>query len=452
MTKIKDQFSLNEDQEAAIELLRLFMWSNETFFLLSGCAGAGKTTVIQYFTEEIESISIAMTAPTNKAVKVLKSMDRATDHNVEYLTVYKLLDLTMGFESDEKVVVAREGSKSSLGQYDLVIIDESSQLSQKLFDLLLDAGERSGVKIVFIGDPAQLPPVKEGISPVFAAAANDEFQEYRLTKNRRLNGDSNPLAEKIDAIRDRVFTPELWKKEIVLTPSYNKDKTQGLFVLDPDQWLKTMVQGFSNDQWQKDPDSVRAIAWTNKTVNTINQYVRAEVYGNPDKPYVIGERLIANAPVFNPGTDEILISNCGEMNVLWSEHEEKDDHGFPVWRLGVATEDNVTLHLTALDYDVEGTERRFKAHLDDLATSAMNETTHYKKRLKWRQYWTMKDKVYANLSYAYALTAHKAQGSSFRNVFIAQKDILSNSNFEGKERYQCLYVAYSRARDRVFIC
>ena len=51
------------------------------------------------------------------------------------------------------------GEDCSIQSYGLVIIDEVSQLSDELFNLLLKYVKPRGVKIIFVGDPAQIPPV-----------------------------------------------------------------------------------------------------------------------------------------------------------------------------------------------------------------------------------------------------------------------------------------------------
>lgn len=49
-----------------------------------------------------------------------------------------------------------------------------------------------------------------------------------------------------------------------------------------------------------------------------------------------------------------------------------------------------------------------------------------------------------DLDYGFAVTAHKAQGSTYKKVFVLLKDISLNKNFI--ERNQILYVAMTRAQ------
>lgn len=50
---------------------------------------------------------------------------------------------------------------------------------------------------------------------------------------------------------------------------------------------------------------------------------------------------------------------------------------------------------------------------------------------------------FAQLNYGYAITVHKSQGSTFKNVFIDIMDIFEN--FNQKERLKCLYTAITRS-------
>ena len=78
----------------------------------------------------------------------------------------------------------------------------------------------------------------------------------------------------------------------------------------------------------------------------------------------------------------------------------------------------------------------------------------------WEQYYDNR-KSFAWVDYAYAMTVHKSQGSTFKNVFLDVGDILANRtenvinlygvNARVREKNQLLYVAMTRAANRVFV-
>lgn len=440
---------LNKDQQKAVELMRRFVdnpFTNQSFFILSGYAGTGKTTVINHFIDTLPPTAIAMTAPTNKAVKVMARMATpSSKHEIEYLTIYKVLDLAVGFDEDNKVLLPKEGNKNKIKDFKLIILDEGSMVSSKLWELLLQIARRYRIKFIILGDPAQWLPVKEGISPIFDQESND-IPIVKLTKVMRVAG-GNPLMPVIDKVRERVFDSEQWDEPIELADAFNSDRSQGYFNLSRDKWLATMVRAFNSPQWKANPDFVRAIAWTNRSVDRMNQFVRSSIYEDVTSPYLEGERLIAKDSIFQRGSDDIIIANSSEMEVLWAEPGFDKRHELKIWVMKVRTEEDKTHQLNVVDKDDVPTWTKYNRMLAELADIAKKEPIPYLRTMAWGRYWELKDKTFASVNYAYALTSHKAQGSTFNHVFVDQRDILKNPN--PQERYRGLYVAYSRASDRV---
>ena len=71
-------------------------------------------------------------------------------------------------------------------------------------------------------------------------------------------------------------------------------------------------------------------------------------------------------------------------------------------------------------------------------------------RSYWRQYYNEKEQQITSLEYGYAVTSHKAQGSTFNNVYVFEDNILSAPG-NNKSRNQALYVATSRPRKKLVI-
>ncbi|MDR0846032.1 MAG: ATP-dependent RecD-like DNA helicase [Lactobacillales bacterium] len=132
------------------------------FFLLSGGPGTGKTTVIKglmyVFSEihgidlisDIEDIPINLAAPTGKAAK---RMSEACVFPAS--TIHRMLDLR-GEETIEELL--RRDDKM-VGK--LLIIDETSMIDTYLAHVLLKAVP-AGMKVIFVGDKDQLPSVGPG--------------------------------------------------------------------------------------------------------------------------------------------------------------------------------------------------------------------------------------------------------------------------------------------------
>lgn len=133
--------SLNTEQLRAV-----WMTFNKPISLITGGAGVGKTTVLRVIVELAKSLSIKplQMALTGKAAK------RISDVTGE--TAFTIARFFVSVKAGE--ILIEENS--------LFIVDESSMLDlptmYKIFRYL-----PSNARIVFVGDPAQLPPVGFGL-------------------------------------------------------------------------------------------------------------------------------------------------------------------------------------------------------------------------------------------------------------------------------------------------
>ena len=64
--------------------------------------------------------------------------------------------------------------------------------------------------------------------------------------------------------------------------------------------------------------------------------------------------------------------------------------------------------------------------------------------------WNMKRR-FADVDYAYTLTSHKSQGSTYKTVIVIEDDILGVNMINNVEKSQSMYTAITRASDLVYI-
>jgi hypothetical protein len=176
-------FSLTSSQKAAAYGLQEFLESsNAQVFILRGYAGTGKTTlmegVIRYLRDNERSV-LSM-APTGRAARILSNktgVNARTIHSV----VYKQLPPVL---TDEGVKRRFAINSATPADGSVLIVDEASMLSDEaeadevatfgtgrtLSDLLsfVDLSNNAATKLVFIGDDAQLLPVKSKVSPALS--------------------------------------------------------------------------------------------------------------------------------------------------------------------------------------------------------------------------------------------------------------------------------------------
>ncbi len=418
---------LNRQQRKALRELEAFTQSRDKFYLLTGYAGTGKTTLLQALLKRLraegDNRKIVFTAFSNKATKVLENMAMQWELNTDCMTCCKLLGLKPDIDTASGKQVFRPDPKSEthIHRYQLVVIDEASMINAELWDLL--AGSvmdlLSSTQLLFVGDVAQLPPIGEPQSRVFQEIGD----RSDLTEVVRYGGAIALLAESIRNNLESAHLPPF-------RADVNGDRTEGVLTPTRSEWEKLLVRAFQSDAYRADPDYVRALAYTNRRVDALNHIIRTAIYGEGTPRFMEGERLVANSPCM--AGDMLLMQTSAECEVLNITHTTFGP--WQVWALQVFTDDgyprtvNVLHEASQADY-----AKLLKLYADEK---------------RWQEFWDLKT-LFANLSYAYCLTIHKSQGSTFQNVFVDVPNALINRNI--RERNQLLYVAITRSAKRLFV-
>jgi ATP-dependent exoDNAse (exonuclease V) alpha subunit len=72
------------------------------------------------------------------------------------------------------------------------------------------------------------------------------------------------------------------------------------------------------------------------------------------------------------------------------------------------------------------------------------------RNLALKKAWSYKQR-FADIDFGYCLTSHKAQGSTYDTVIVVEDDILSVNPITEIEKSQSMYVAISRASNKVYV-
>ena len=419
--------ALTAEQAAALEALDGFVQGEEKLYLLTGYAGTGKTTLLQRFIRGLrdrgDQRPIVLSAFSNKATKVLVAMAAQWGLEIDAMTCCKLLGLRPVINEDDgkQMFQLDRQQGSQIDRYRLVIIDECSMINQELWELLVNAVSNlyRGTQILFVGDSAQLPPVNEPESACFRQIVH----RAELTEVVRYGGAIGVIAEDIRRNLERDRLPRF-------TSDTNTDNTEGCFVLPRPAWETLLIRAFTSPAYQKNPDQVRALAYTNRRVAQLNHTIRSAIYGPNALRFVPGERLIALTPCLEE--DAIVLPTSAECEVIHAARGREGE--WPLWILEVETENGDYKTLRVLH---ESGQTEFKAKVDLLAQEK-----------RWMEFWDLQQRFHA-VDYAYSLTIHKSQGSTFQDVFVDVPSMLSNRNLI--ERNQLCYVAFTRAAKRLFL-
>jgi exodeoxyribonuclease-5 len=424
---------LNNEQQAALASINSWLdTSSEPFFILSGSAGTGKTFCIRELVEVTRGRFI-FTAPTNKATKVLRESVTREDYKPECRTIFSLLGLRLEANDKVKELKAPE-DPIDLSQYKAVIVDEGSMVSKVLFEHIKQTAEQFRIKFLFLGDPAQLPPVGELRSPIWDITLGSKLLTVMRHDNQILE-----LATRLRAQVDR-FAPTI-KLEAA------NAEGEGIWKLAPAAFTGKIVDFAKNGNFSK-PAVAKVIAWRNVEVDRFNKLIRDTIFPNPQQPWLVGDRVLFTSPARDLD-DEPVASTDDEGEVTRVDEEYHGVHGeFKIYRIAITLDDNRPVIARVLHPD---SLRDYTARVEQLSEYARVEQLSEYARAnsrKWKDFWEFKDSFH-QLRHAYAITAHRAQGSTYKTAFVYWQDILLNRNRQ--EAYRCLYVACTRPSKQLIL-
>lgn len=454
MAVIVPTMHLTEAQDAARESA-LAALDGRRPFLLCGYAGAGKTTVSVEIVRDLLRLGkrVVATAPTHAATRVLRRKFAAAGTHAECRTIHSLLGLSPA--SDFAMRKLKLTGESHAHEYDVVVIDETSMIGRDL-QSHIDLGCPRAV--LYLGDPAQLPPVMEKIAPVFSK----HIERATLTAIVR-QAAGNPVLDAATAVRRQQGADLDWTWICA-----ENDGAHGIFVPDAAATDDILRARFTDPGWDSDPDSFRALAFTNRRVAEINALVRLWRYGPTVAPFVPGERVVCRQPIYDhwrhtgkKWTRPTLFTTLEETyvraiksgtEIFTFEAREcgwNDDGTFnesvpawsaalPVWRVSLA-HDSLGEVSTMMPHD------RDRARIIDARLIA--EARIHRKR--WKDHYRFTEDL-ADLRPPFAMTVHCSQGATFGSVAISMDDVIT-ARGDALTKQKLCYTALTRPREAAIL-
>ena len=470
-TTVDAPFQPNAQQTAALNAMGDFIKSDKNVMTLSGYAGTGKTSLMEMIAKKCrqEDQNVIFCASTNKAAAVLN--DKVSRSHFEAKTLHKIFGISVSTDMDNSHYDSSKLKSSLKGEDELVygstvIIDEASMINEKTYNIIKNKAEKNNCKIIFVGDEAQLAPVNEDkISVVFRQ--NDGKVE-RLTQVER-TGD-NAILKEATAIRDG--------KPLSGKTSFN-DKGEGVAYITPqntkaiDAVINAFIPGLQNDA-----DHFRILAYTNEAVANYNDRVRRALGYTGTIPRV-GEPMMGyDNWGYDKRTKSYDLTNSESYKVTEIENTEtvskRLDSGETIeFQVTYITLENSLGEKKSFPFiDVKG-----NAHNRESAEKAAREVaelykqqanTHDKNKRKecfkkinaLREFLFINDNILDGnsgrklaskvIDFGYAMTIHKSQGSTFKNVLLDDANIKDNMA-TSEEKQQLEYVGVSRATDTVTV-
>lgn len=422
---------LTENQKTVLEnSLEILKTSNR--LVITGKAGTGKTTLVKFLIQELKLNPLhrykysVCSAPTNKAVKVLRDkMDIEIDKN-RFCTIHSALRLKRDINPLTGAILFKPDPYSEgvpLEKVSLLVVDEASMINSEILRYI-ENNAKINTKVIFVGDEGQLPPVGEPFSPVFHA----DYPILELTEIIRQT-QNNPI---IDLSRDLSRIKRKISNRIEI----------GGYLFSND--FSTVVSTLSAVNGS---DHLKYLSWTNQDIDYVNKVVRENIYGSPAK-IELGESLIFNAPYGENFTnDEIKVLELSIEETSFTAYR-KINPLYNIDNLDIPQylENTKRLKFYVVNKTVrilhEDSEEIFEVMKKDMRKKCME------KLVNWRDFYAFVES-FADIKYNHAISIHKSQGSTYDQVIINIRNCMLNKDVD--EREKLLYTAITRAKELVVL-
>lgn len=451
----KKHFELNTEQLQLKEFLLNWIKNNNTgYFGVLGAGGTGKTTVVCNVLSDIKE-SVIFLGATNKVVTVLK--ESLISNGVENPTT-KTIDSFLGFRivkdhENKNTITYRLPSAKQIP--DIIVIDEVSMITFQKIEQIEKLAAKC--KIILLGDYLQLPPIEEEkgnvvrnddgflISRVFTKLSNENSFTLTIQNRQKVDSGTGQLIANFRNFMDRKIDPKLLAEK----------KNNGIDVL----FFK--INDKSLKDYIKENDSV-AVCYKNLTVLSLNWLIGSTKSMRKDyrlNEMNVGDRLMFDQ-FYTDKETQFYTSNIVTVISIKTNCEEQFKIKSTITKAIIYNE-----LLVSDEYDNESKIRYVHGGLygqngGGVSSSVYGQRTTYLKHIKEGKNVEENKKFlkdlntrfsdyqnsFAKLKRPYAITCHKAQGSTYRNVIIPVYDFYA---LNYKDANQLLYVAMSRAKEKI---
>lgn len=474
-TNTNNNINFTNDQKNAIDKIVDFIAkpfnSANHIIGLTGAGGTGKTFIINYILKNCKYSDsvIACTSPTHKACRVFSQALNGKDVNTIQSTFGFRLDLRLE-DFNPKQPQFNPMATPKLDNIKLLLIDEASMLPAKLVTYICNKCKELSIKIIFIGDSSQLPPVNENKSIAFLRCG----EVCKLNEIVRQSS-TNPITDLLVLLRNDIKNKTYTFLEYLSRHrgeySYN-EFGEGFTICSPEKFKEIIDLSFSNEEYTKNIDMYRIVAYTNTCVTSWNNYIRNSIIKDSDKAIVTKNDLIMSYETIVNEFLETIINNSEEYIINDIVNFTDATYGFKGFlvKFQLVHGGKITKPLFIIDHKDRFSIQKYIQVIEDLVSDA-KKATGGTRAAKWKKYFDFKKKyllatniinrsgqiLYSrDLDYGFAITSHKSQGSTYDNVFVDVNNMVFDVN--GKpyvgidDMLRRLYVACSRSRKNLILC
>lgn len=473
--KVRDIPTFTKSQEEAVNAAIQFIADefNENRYIIgiNGAGGTGKTFITNYIINNCKYAysTIKCCSPTHKACRVFSKAIGGINVDTIQSTFGFRLNLNLE-DFDPNHPQFNPMAAPKLENVRLLIIDEVSMLPRNIVNYICSTCKTHQIKIIAIGDTSQLPPVKEKRSLMFDKC----FKVFTLSEVVRQEED-NPVSKLLKILRqdieNRSFRFLEFLSKNINNYEYNSD-SKGWCCVGQAKFKEYIDTSFNDEDYTKNINLYRIIAYTNKTVAEWNKYVRYKIIKDADKKIITRNDLLMSYETIVDEYLAVIINNSEEYIVYDIVDYVDPTHRFKGYliKFQLVNGGCIIRPLFIIDHKDRFTLNLYYKINNELIKAAKN-ATGATRASRWKEYYDFKKNylIMANIldnsgkiiidrdiDYGFSITANKAQGDTYNNVFVDVNDIVYDKNGNMytniDEMLRRLYVACSRVRNNLIMC
>lgn len=448
-------FEWTDEQKKAIRAMKFFLdYSNESEFVLIGSAGTGKSTIIREVLKGRNRKSILGITVSHAAKNVLNEINGEYMNCMTIASAFSLRRTITAKGKETFIAISdeqlfRQGKSRPVDEAKILVVDECSMIDSDMLAMIRKKVQ-TNTKIIFCGDVFQLPPVNEpDDSPTF-----EIMQRAVMTvpvRYDKLIGETAAYYRYlIELYRERGDEGFDWSWLFDWMPKKTLGSTTITYTSKDNDFFTKAIDYFANDSY-----SSRILCYRNDTINAYNAKLRSLFYSEEKHPYSEGEQIIMNKPYYKTGTD----AHNGEIYVVKSLAVDVEKVTYPILvgnRFDKKSKD-IHYYIIRAEGNIGGSTKEIilkvphensESDITQIDYELLNQAQKDKKL--WGYLYSFRER-WADISYTYAMSTHKAQGQTLQNVLVNANDILAVRKTDIKTKLQSLYVATTRAKTNLLV-
>ena len=472
----------------------LISWAHDDsapqFASLHGYAGTGKSAVCGFLLRNLIDQHgldwvrdcVLLLAPTHQACHEAEDKLLQMGVQLKFETLARALNMNEKHHPDGSISFIQKRPPEWNPYTKFVIVDESSMVNsycyQRLLGALKDVSDARRVmyglaetKLLLVGDPRQLPPVKEALNGSFK---DPTFSTHTLSEVVRHDG---PILEQCQRVLEVPACRPTFKTVGSGSAVWATGSRQKFEV----RFIEALLEGKNNDQGV----DAMALAYTNRRVKELTDLGRIALFGHNPPPFVVGEVLMSVKPIkqflesrATTDQDNLMLAHSNtRMRVCQlrtrkvfpsflrelrtTGYKDVADallpngvRGFRCWEINVVLLGRTVGHTSEATFTVVHSDDRdeFNAFTRQFASLIRNGAFRDKeKRELWAKYYYPLMAMNAPVQSSLAMTVYRSQGSTIAHTLVDLADIDQVCARNQRFWNAATYTAISRASERLSI-